>query len=253
MRLSSPVRQVKRAGRTSCSLRFLAGHGCLLIEGERDEAFQANGPSRCRRDDGLALAGIVELAGRDAGAVSQALRRALHGQRHQRESLVGQGLGRRDEVEQVAGAARAAEEEDQRDQRPVQPAGRRHGLSPRTDRQPAIGRADSEGSHRQVGADDGPGPREPSGPGDAAARHRARMRAADDRVSRDELLAGVQLAHLVADRGLTHAQRGVPVARLRQPVREPRQPAVSEHSRPRHGSRGESEPGGQLYRQSQAG
>jgi hypothetical protein len=36
--------------------------------------------------------------------------------------------------------------EDQRDQRPVQQAGRRHGHSSRPDRQPAVRRADSEGT-----------------------------------------------------------------------------------------------------------
>ena len=120
--------------------------------------------------------------GRNGGTVSQALWRPVHGQRHQRESLVGQRVWRRDETEQVAGAAGAPEEEDHGHQRPLQQAGGRDGHPPRTDRQPAVGRADSEGTDRPVGDHDGPGPRQPRWPGHAAVQHRAGVRTADDRV-----------------------------------------------------------------------
>ena len=61
--------------------------------------------------------------------------------------------------------------------------------------------------------------------------------AADDRLPRDQLLERLRLAHLVAERRLAAAERDVSLARLRQPVREPRQPAQRQHPRPREGAR----------------
>src|SRR6266542_4136778 len=59
------------------------------------------------------------------------------------------------------------------------------------------------------------------------------MRAADHRVSRNELLDGLQLAHFLARRQLAGADGGLSVAGLRQPLRQSRQPANAQHSRPR--------------------
>ena len=73
-------------------------------------------------------------------------------------------------------------------------------------------------------------------PGDGAAEPGAGLRAADHRLSRDELLDGLQLAHLLAERDLAGADGGLSVAGVRQPVRQPRQPAEPEHSRPRAAS-----------------
>ena len=221
--------------------------------------FKTDGVARRRRHHGAALARIAAglgqpgRDGRNGGTVSQALWRPVHGQRHQRESLVGQRVWRRDETEQVAGAAGAPEEEDHGHQRPLQQAGGRDGHSPRTDRQPAVGRADSEGTDRPVGDHDGPGPRQPRWPGHAAVQHRAGVRTADDRVSRDEFLDGVQLAHFVAERGFAGAQRGLSLPGVRQPVREPRQPAQPEHPGPGQGTRGQPRSRGQRERQSQTG
>ena len=75
------------------------------------------------------------------------------------------------------------------------------------------------------------------GAGHAAVEHRAGLRAADDGLSRDELLDGLQLAHLVAEPGFAGAERSLPVAGVGQPVRESRQPAQHEHSRSRDGRR----------------
>ncbi len=197
---------------------------------------------------GAALAGVAVGLGTDgsrrtARAVSEAVCRAVHGQRHQRQSLVGPRQRRRDEIEQVALAARAVEEEDQRDQRPVQQARRRHGDSSGTDGEPAVGRADSEGRHRQSRHHDGSGPRQPHRAGHAAVEHRPGVRAADDRLSRDEFLDGLQLAHFVAKRRFAGAERGLSVARVRQPLRKSRQPALSEHPRSREGPRRERSAG----------
>ena len=214
--------------------------------------------ARRGRHDGAAVARVASAWARTVAVrsgtprVSEALCRAVHGQRHQRQSLVGPRQRRRDEAEQVAAAARAVEEEDQRHQRPVQQAGRRHGHPPGTDRQPAVGRADPEGRHRQGRDHDGSGARQSHRPGDAAIEHRAGVRAADDRLSRDEFLDGLQLAHLVAERRFAGAERGLSVARVRQPVRESRQPALSEHPRSREGPRGHAEPAGERDRQGQA-
>ena len=62
------------------------------------------------------------------------------------------------------------------------------------------------------------------------------LRAADHRLSRDEFLDGLQLAHLLAERDLAGADGGLSVAGVRQPVRQPRQPAEQEHPRPRAGA-----------------
>ena len=102
------------------------------------------------------------------------------------------------------------------------------------------------GHHRR--SDD----RQPHRPGHAAAQHRAGVRAADDGLPRDQLLDGVQLAHLVAERRLAGAQRSLPVAGLRQAVREPRQPAQPEHPGSREGRCAEPEPPDQLHRQAEA-
>ena len=77
------------------------------------------------------------------------------------------------------------------------------------------------GHHRR------PGDRQPRRPGHGAAEHRAGVRAADDRLPRDELLDGVQLAHLVAESRFAGAEGSLSVAGVRQPVREPRQPAAT--------------------------
>ena len=60
---------------------------------------------------------------------------------------------------------------------------------------------------------------------DGPAEPGAGLRAADHRLPRDELLDGLQLAHLLAGRQLAGADGGLPVAGLRQPLRQPGQPA----------------------------
>ena len=75
----------------------------------------------------------------------------------------------------------------------------------------------------------------------AAVEHRAGLRTAHDRVSRDEFFAGVQFAHLLADAGFAGAGGSLSVAGLGQSVRQSRQPAEPEHSRPRERSRGGSD------------
>ncbi len=182
----------------------------------------------------------------------EALRRALHGQRRQREPLGRHRVGRRHEARPEPVAARAAEEEGQRHQRALQQALDRPGHPPRADGKPALGSADharaghSRRHHRR------PDDRQSRRPGNAAAEHRPGLRAADDGLPRDEFLDGVQLAHLVAERRLAGAQRGLPRARVRHAVREPRQRPQPQHSRPREGQRRAAEPPGELDRPAQA-
>ena len=71
------------------------------------------------------------------------------------------------------------------------------------------------------------------GEDDRPAEHGPGLRAADHRLPRDQLLDGVQLAHLLAERDLAGADGGLPLAGLRQPLRQPGQPAEPEHPRPR--------------------
>ena len=107
------------------------------------------------------------------------------------------------------------------------------GHSPRADRQPALRRAHPEGRHHPFRHLDRSDDRQPSRRRHAAIEHRARLRAAHDGLSRNQLLAGLQLAHFLADAGFAGSRGTLPVARLRQPVRESRQPAQYQHSRPR--------------------
>ena len=137
-------------------------------------------------------------------------------------------------------AARAAEEEGQRHQRALQQALDRPGHSSGANRKPALGRAHHKGPGHPRRHHRRPDDRQPRRPGNAAAQHRARVRAADDRLPRDELLDGVQLAHLVAERRLAGAERGVPGAGVRHAVREPRQRPQSQHPRSRQGKRRDS-------------
>ena len=60
------------------------------------------------------------------------------------------------------------------------------------------------------------------------------LRAADHRLPRDQLLDGLQLAHLLAERHLARADGGLPVAGVRRPVRQPRdqaQPSILDRVR----------------------
>ena len=107
------------------------------------------------------------------------------------------------------------------------------GIHPGADRQPAFGRAYSEGRHHPFGHQRGSDDRQPRRAGHAAIQHRAGLRAAHDRLSRDQFLDGLQFAHLLADAGFAGAGGSLPVARLGQPVRKSRQPAEYQHSRPR--------------------
>ena len=77
------------------------------------------------------------------------------------------------------------------------------------------------------------GDRRPRRSGHPASEPGALLRAADDGLSRDQLLAGLQLAHLVAEPALARAGRGLSVAGVRHPVREPEQPARPQRARPR--------------------
>ena len=157
-------------------------------------------------------------------------------------TLVGQGQRRGDGVEPDAAAARTAEDEDQRHRRTVQQVRHRQRHPSGDDRQPAHRRPAQEGRDHPQRHQHGPGARQPHRPGDRAGEPRPRLRGADDRLPRDQLLQRLRLAHLVAERRLADAERDVSVARVRQPVREPRQPAQRQRPRPRQGPRRDAPP-----------
>ena len=95
------------------------------------------------------------------------------------------------------------------------------GIHPGTDGQhPLRGRA-SEGGRPQGGDQHGPGPRQPPRRRDGPAQPRPGLRTADHRLSRDQLLDGLQLAHFLAERVLAGPHGGLPFPGLRQPVRQP--------------------------------
>ncbi len=72
------------------------------------------------------------------------------------------------------------------------------------------------------------------------------MRATHHRLPRDELLDGLQFAHFVAERRLPRADGSLSLARIRQLVREPRQQAHAEYSRPRQRRRLKPQPKNQF-------
>ena len=131
---------------------------------------------RRRRHDGPALAGIAsglgQRAGRRHGAAAppQAVRRPVHGQRHQPEELVGEGRRRGHGAEQEPRAAGAASAAAERHLRPVQQARDRRRHPPGTDRQHPVGRRAAEGGRAARRRQHGPGARRPPRRGDRRSR-----------------------------------------------------------------------------------
>ena len=109
------------------------------------------------------------------------------------------------------------------------------GIHPGADRQPVVGRAHHQGRHHPFRHQRGPDDRQPCRPGHAAILHRAGLRTAHDRLSRDQFLAGLQLASVLADPGFAGAGRGLSGAGLGQPVRQSRQPAQCQRAGPHQG------------------
>ena len=126
------------------------------------------------------------------------------------------------------------------------------GIHPGDDRQHPLRRGAPEGGRAQGGHQHRPGAGEAPGRGDRPAEHGPGLRAADHRLPRDELLDGLQLAHLLAERDLAGADGGLSLARLRQPLRQPREPAQPEHPRPRPRAGRRPGPRGQPRRPGQA-
>ena len=112
------------------------------------------------------------------------------------------GAGAEMELGKTPRAAGAAQDQDQRHQRPVQQGRHRRRHSSRADRQHPLRRAADKGRGAARRHQHGPGARQPHRRGDRAAQHGAGLRAADHRLSRDEFLDGLQLAHLLAERRL---------------------------------------------------
>ena len=134
----------------------------------------------------------------------------------------------------------------------VQQGGNRRRHSSGDDGQSAVGRAADQGRGAARRCEPGSGAGQPHRRPDGAAEHGPGLRAAGDRLPRDELLDGLQLAHLVVEPDVARADGGLSVAGVRQPVREPRQPAKSERPRSRAGAGRVARPAGQLRRQGEA-
>jgi hypothetical protein len=92
------------------------------------------------------------------------------------------------------------------------------GIHPGANGKFAIGRAHFERRHHPLGHQRGSDDRQSRGRRHAAIEYRAGVRAADDGLSRDELLDGVQFAHLVAEPGFAGSGGSLSFARLGQPV-----------------------------------
>ena len=171
-----------------------------------------------------------------APACRKRLGRRVHGERHQPGYLVGARLRCRDGARALARAAGAVQGATELHRRAVQRCGDQRGHPSRTDGQPAVRRA----------ADERPGDtrrdqlrssaRQPARGIVHSTEPRARLRAADDRLSRDELLDGLRLPHLVDEPHVAGAHGGVPVARVRLAVREPWLAAQPQPPRSREGA-----------------
>ena len=92
------------------------------------------------------------------------------------------------------------------------------GIHPGADRKFVVGRAHFERRHHPFGHQRRSDDCQSRGRGHAPIEHCAGVRAAHDRLSRDELLDGVQLAHLLADARFAGAGGSLSVARLGQLV-----------------------------------
>ena len=97
-------------------------------------------------------------------------------------------------------AAGAAQGQDERHQRPVQQDATGVGIHPGQTGNILSGAPLPEGRRAARRHQHGPGARQPPRRGDRAAEHGPGLRAADHRLPRDELLDGLQLAHLLAER-----------------------------------------------------
>ena len=175
---------------------------------------------------------------------SQALRRAVHGQRHQPQSLVGQGRRRRNGTGQSL-EPMAPFKTKMNVIRGLFNKRHRRGHPSRPDRQILSGASAAKGRRAARRHQHGPGAGQSPRRRDDAAEPGAGLRTADHRLSRDEFLDGLQLAHLLAKRDLAGADGGLSVAGVRQPVRQPRQHAEQKHSGPRAGTGRQSEPASQ--------
>ena len=189
------------------------------------------------------LESIPRLGRRAADArcgagLPEAVRRAVHGLRHQPEPLVGQGLGRDDGAEPVPRAAGAAQGQARTSSPACSTSTPRASASiPGQTGNILSGAALQKGAELKGGISIDQVLASHLGEETRAAEHGPGLRAADHRLPRDELLDGLQLAHLLAERDLAGADGGLSVAGLRQPLRQPGQPANAEHPRPRARSR----------------
>ena len=95
--------------------------------------------------------------------------------------------------------------------------GRRH--SSGSDRQHPLGCVVAEGSRTAGRHQRRPGVGQSLGAGDGSTQHGAGLRTADHRLSRDELLDGLQFAHFLAECHVARPDGSLPFAGLRQPVR----------------------------------
>ena len=144
---------------------------------------------------------------------------------------------RRHEAEQDARAAGAAEAEDQRHRRPLHQGATGQGIHPAQTGSLLSGAHIQKGAiiHSGISVDQ----MIANNIGQDTPQSSIVLACEQPMTGYHEtnLLAGLQLAHFLADSGFAGAGGSLSVAGLRQPVRKSRQPAQHEHSRPREGSR----------------
>src|SRR5882672_10527083 len=118
-------------------------------------------------------------------------------------------MGSGDEAGQVALASRTLEEQDQRDPWAFQQGRDGPGHSPPADRGLAYGRNADQRRRASFGYLGRSDDRRPDGPGNPATKHGSGLRTTHYRISRKQLLAGLQFPHFMAKSALPSSQRNL--------------------------------------------
>src|SRR5262245_497234 len=169
---------------------------------------------------GVAVARIIrrKSGARKRRSVPETIRGSLSRLWRQRGPLGIRGIGVGNEAEQVALAPRALEGQDQCDSRAFQQRRYGTGHSPSADRQPAYGRDAYKRRHASFGRLCGSDDSQPDGTGNPATEHGFGLRTTHYRISRKQLLDGLQFAHFLGESGLPGSQRNLPFVGVRYAV-----------------------------------
>ena len=202
--------------RTGGGMKTMSGSEQRKGPGRPARGVTADVPPRRGRHDGPAVARVGPRLGRRrdgrrrARALPEAVRRPVHGLRRQPDQLVGQGRRRR---RWSSGRAWSRWRPLKAKINVVNGLFNKHatgvGIHPGQTGNILSGAALQKGAELKGGISVDQDARQAPGRGDRPAEHGPGLRAADHRLPRDELLDGLQLAHLLAERDLAGADGGL--------------------------------------------